>query len=656
MAPTSLKGVNGYGLYTTRDLAAGESILGAPDGLAIPVHLYAHPSLPPVPERRQFLDLWSEYMWGRGVPDHVLYEGSPRVLDYQIGFGCLPNHHCVLSTLDIMYPDPPYADGLVNRFQDPSAGAFSYHRGREFVVDQKLASGHEIFLNYGYCERPAPGQAQQYYSPQWTEHMYVTEDFHRAAALVRQQWQQQQSPPETQQQQIRGGRPSSSAPLYDPRDGRLSAPPGTDRMVTSLLPPTIDEFHRLYNRTQAPPQLWASKAALAQQVARNALHSRTPDWIKSHGMCMDHLVGRPSTLPLAGQGAFAKRTIRSGDIVTPAPLMQIVSKRSLEIYNVRGERNGTQLLLNYCFGHKDSALLLCPNTNAVLINHCSHRTKECGPNGPNAAYRWSSGWDPTSDEWRNLSYAELAQKKVRGLAFEIVATRDIRPDDEVFLDYGIEWERAWADHVARWTPPPRPTPVSASSSSARSGPWVSAQAANADPGGTVLESLVSGDIRRTVQHPYLFTGCVYWPTEWDGHSVFQQVPPSGWEALSDQELLQSYSDQGDFYLYRDPRKYQHHADHTHWPCTVLRQDGPESYLVRIHPPPWVPAIQGGSRSAVLAWRDNGLPRLLRKYPRDSIHYFVRPYASDQHLAQSFRHEMRIPDDMFPPQWKNLERQ
>lgn len=42
----------------------------------------------------------------------------------------------------------------------------------------------------------------------------------------------------------------------------------------------------------------------------------------------------------------------------------------------------------------------------------------------------------------------------RGLSLEVVALRDIGADEEIFLDYGPSWERAWERHVAEWRPHP----------------------------------------------------------------------------------------------------------------------------------------------------------------------------------------------------------
>jgi hypothetical protein len=72
IAPSSLKGVNGYGVYTTRDLAAGDSLLGAPDGVSIPVEEIYHNKGPNKVQLRPFKKLFDNYWWGRGM-----YETSP---------------------------------------------------------------------------------------------------------------------------------------------------------------------------------------------------------------------------------------------------------------------------------------------------------------------------------------------------------------------------------------------------------------------------------------------------------------------------------------------------------------------------------------------------------------------------------------------------
>ena len=138
--------MNGYGVYVTRDMEAGESILGTPDGLGIIVGYHGDDRGPKYIAKRQFKDLFDAYWWNRGVPSHVTFETTPDVMDFQLGFGCLPNHHCVLEELTTTYPTAPYDDALANRFRDPSAGSFSYNRGREFRVKHRMEAGSELFL------------------------------------------------------------------------------------------------------------------------------------------------------------------------------------------------------------------------------------------------------------------------------------------------------------------------------------------------------------------------------------------------------------------------------------------------------------------------------------------------------------------------------
>lgn len=94
MAPSSVKGHSGFGIYTTRDIPEDTNLLNGPDGPSIPVVDYSEGFEFLNRKKRlflnKFLNLFGDYWWGRGVPDHVTYE-SDRIFDYQITFGSLPN-------------------------------------------------------------------------------------------------------------------------------------------------------------------------------------------------------------------------------------------------------------------------------------------------------------------------------------------------------------------------------------------------------------------------------------------------------------------------------------------------------------------------------------------------------------------------------------
>ena len=47
---------------------------------------------------------------------------------------------------------------------------------------------------------------------------------------------------------------------------------------------------------------------------------------------------------------------------------------------------------------------------------------------------------------------ELEEVEGSRLAMELIAIRDINQNEEIFLDYGDEWEAAWKEHVRNWKP------------------------------------------------------------------------------------------------------------------------------------------------------------------------------------------------------------
>ena len=148
MAKSSLIGNEGFGIFTTRDLKAGEKILGGPDGLSIPIVQYhTHKGQPNYKAHKAWIGVWDNYWWGRGVPDHVSYEEPTDIVDYQINFGALPNHHCILASLSTQYPIPPYDDSLVDR-SSPAAGAFTYSRGMYTLsIFLKYVCRHKAFIS-----------------------------------------------------------------------------------------------------------------------------------------------------------------------------------------------------------------------------------------------------------------------------------------------------------------------------------------------------------------------------------------------------------------------------------------------------------------------------------------------------------------------------
>ena len=533
------------------------------------------------------MEVWHEYWWRGNLPDHASYEYPNHVFDLLVGLGTYPNHHCILGNLDYKYARPPYDDTMVDRFSDPGTGAFTYNNGKEPIVYKDVSAGHEIFLNYGYCDR---NKVQV----EWSNFIVMDGDFRDARKMIR---------------HYSEGRTDEMD--YDTNGNLVVYKKAVSLYTYDLLPKTKSEFDEFMEGT--------TPENLKYRVAERSLLPRNPEWVRKNGMCMMNIIPKKSTIPSAGRGAFAQYPIKKGAIISPLPLLQLVDK----------DFPREEVLVNYCFKHKDSSMMLCPMSNAALINHCSTRTKNCGSGGPNAEYRWASDWDPSTAAWRQMSLSEIAEKHERGLSFEIVALRDIEPGEEIFLDYGVEWEEAWAKHVEQWKPPPQMDN------------FITAKEANDDEM-SILGDFISGDLRKTIDHPHLFTACQYWADDVDDHRVYSDDSIGDWKDLSDEKILERYSDDGQWYS--DGVSYTKHQYWSHWPCTIIRQEPNNLYTVRIHQSPF---------HHETTWEKNNLPRFLTGYHREGIHYFVKPLKSDQHLPGVFRHPIGIRDEIFPDKWKDL---
>ena len=117
---------------------------------------------------------------------------------------------------------------------------------------------------------------------------------------------------------------------------------------------------------------------------------------------------------------------------------------------------GEQLVKNYCSGLDDdgddssTTILLCPYGAGVsYINHNQTlaNVRVGWPHNGTLMHDWR--WLGTSpSEWNTNEDGDEPR-----LVLEYIATRDIQPGDELFLDYGNAWEQAWQEHVEGWNPP-----------------------------------------------------------------------------------------------------------------------------------------------------------------------------------------------------------
>ena len=344
------------------------------------------------------------------------------------------------------------------------------------------------------------------------------------------------------------------------------------------------------------------------KAARIADSQHNLDWLRAHGTCGDHLVAAPSTLPQAGHGAFAARDLPQGTVVAQMPMIHVTNRSRFDMYHldavddawVADESRGVvgqQLLLNYCFGHRDSSLLLCPY--GPMTNYINHNQTSA-----NVRLRW--GRPETGNhmpELLNGTVADIEKSDSRAkLAMELIATRNIRQGEEILMDYGGEWQAAWEAHVASWQPPQMP------------------------PTKTAAEFNTETELRTIFEEYYE----PHYPASVSLYcDTGVQHPQSRWkEHYADGTLQEYLADE----------------DAAWWPCEILRyKTDPETgrVLYTMH------LFEREAGDQII----NSV--LVEDVPREIVHFVDRPYSSDTFLPSAFRHDMRIPDELFPRAWRNL---
>ena len=141
------------------------------------------------------------------------------------------------------------------------------------------------------------------------------------------------------------------------------------------------------------------------------------------------------------KGAFAKRDLPKNTIITGTPLLHFPSENWFDMYeyqtcedgrmvrNVTNGPYGQQLLLNYCFGHPSTSLVLCPyGSGANYINHNKTRA--------NVKVQWSkNGVTNHHAEWLDKNPDDFFADYSTKVALDYIAIRDISQGEELLLDY-----------------------------------------------------------------------------------------------------------------------------------------------------------------------------------------------------------------------------
>ena len=319
---------------------------------------------------------------------------------------------------------------------------------------------------------------------------------------------------------------------------------------------------------------------------------RDLQWLDEHGQCMDNIKPGRSNIPNAGRGAFATRSIPKGGLVSPAPLIHIKDKKELIMYDLLPE-NEKGLV------HRNASR---PVGHQLLLNYCfghPNSTLLFSPYGllsslinhsPDKA-NTRIQWTTSemrSPEWMEMSPEEWIHESHSGLQFDFIALRDIAANEEITINYGKEWEAAWKDHVANWKKP---------------------KGADKYQAAYDMQKDIDADV----------------PTEDEG-------------GLG--EHIQCYC-------------------HNHWRLVNGLPESDDDYH-RCRPVKRFKGPQGDTRYMVELYyiADDDLQssyavtEVLFDVQRSVFHFEDTSYSRDHQQTFTFRHEIIMPDDMFPTAWMN----
>lgn len=340
--------------------------------------------------------------------------------------------------------------------------------------------------------------------------------------------------------------------------------------------------------------------------------TRSVDWLQEHGRCLDHIRPGPSTLPQAGRGAFATRYLPAGTRITTSPVHHVVDGESFfRMYKLtldedyvadEGEDDrkmwlrhldqvvGSQIIKNYCFGHAQSSVMICPYSSGVqYINH--NQTLA------NVRVAWGDGFFGHNSELVESGTLQDLETTTRStLALDYMATRDIAEGEELLIDYGDAWEVAWAQHVNHFVPGVDPE-------------YRSARAWNIE-----LENKTLRTLEESEDDPY----------------------PDNLQLRCHSLLMRTAGSRLRHFVWRD-RDYGES-------CRILDRsnvNGTNLYTVQLELWPY------DRDDKEITWMER------RRVPRSAIRFFDMPATTDWHLSQAFRHVLHLPDDVFPEQWRNL---
>lgn len=155
----------------------------------------------------------------------------------------------------------------------------------------------------------------------------------------------------------------------------------------------------------------------------------------SDAVCLSHVYIQPSKLSLGGNGLFAKKSFKKGELITISPVV-LLPKGEVAIASIENSN-----LINYCLTSKGDVAIL-PIGLAALANHQRQDLA-------NMKLQW---YQKNSKQIDQINPIEIMSKKSENdiqLDIAYYATRDIEATEELTFDYGPKWIDLWSTYLAQ---------------------------------------------------------------------------------------------------------------------------------------------------------------------------------------------------------------
>jgi hypothetical protein len=345
--------------------------------------------------------------------------------------------------------------------------------------------------------------------------------------------------------------------------------------------------------------------------------------LQQDGLCLDHIASAPAKEK--GKGAFATRFLPKDSVIAPLPVLPVNRTSLLMDENTQQQ----QLLLNYLYGHPNSTLLLFPY--APVVNYINSADHNDSSQRANAIIRWSTQHAFNLEQSFKMSAQQILSSRRWGLLLEVVALRDIQAGEEILIDYGDAWHKAWANHVASFQKQQQ-------------------QPNHQHVYPSRLNRLATvRTVSEQEQNPYpenVKTACMYQHNERANHPLW---PYSLAEPHKKSKKQQTYYET----TYSEFDRTQRLVPDFLRPCRILArsetQEGGNSissYTVQVGNPN---SAAVGSEGRIPAKRRH----VVTNVPRQAILFVDKTYATDQYLQDAFRHEIGLPERVFPTTWMDL---